>query len=166
MKIELRTSMHKKDIEHIAEYVRAHENEMKKMVKLALSDDMTPSMKASWILSTASVQQKGCANKYVDLIIESLNEIKVSGTRRELLKTLLHSDFLDSEKLGALVDTLMLFMRRTHDDLAVSYNALKLMKKICKSYPELKPELDETIRQNIEQGSETWRKLAVTTLRS
>ncbi len=165
MKIELRTGMHKKDAEHIAEYIRAHDNEMKKLVDLALSDDMTPSMKASWILSTASVQQKGCINKYVDQIIENLIDVKVSGSRRELMKALLYSDFLESEKLGKLVDTLMTFIRRTHDDLAVSYNALKLMIKICKTFPELKPELEETIRQNIEQGSDTWRKLAVTTLR-
>jgi hypothetical protein len=165
MKIELHTGMHKKDIEHIAEYIRAHDKEMKKMVELALSDDMTPSMKASWILSTASVQQKGCMNKYVDYVIDNLIDVKVSGARREIMKALLHSDILESEKLGKLVDTLMTFIRRTHEDLAVSYNALKLMIKICKKYPELKPELEETIRQNLEQGSDTWRKLAVTTLR-
>jgi hypothetical protein len=166
MKIELHTGMHKKHIEQIAEYVREHDKEMKKLVDLALADDMTTSMKASWILSTASVQQKGCMNKYVDHVIDNLIDVKVSGSRRELMKALLHSDFLESEKLGKLVDTLMHFIRRTHEDLAVSYNALKLMIKICKKFPELKPELEETIRQNIEQGSDTWRKLAITTLRS
>lgn len=160
MKITLTTGMHKRDIEAIAAYLREHPKEMKKMVATALTNEMTPSMKASWIISTASVQQKGCLNAYVDEIILALPNIATSGTRRELLKALLYNDVSKSEHLGALVDTVFTFMRRTTDDLAVSYNAVKVMQKIIKIYPELKPEFDAILHDQMEYGSDTWRKLA------
>lgn len=160
MKIELTTGMHKRDIEAIAAYLREHPKEMKKMVAIALTNDMTPSMKASWIISTASVQQKGCLNAYVDEIILALPNISTSGTRRELLKALLHNDISKSDHLGALVDTVFTFMRRTTDDLAVSYNSVKVMQKMIKQYPELKSEFDAILHDQMEYGSETWRKLA------
>lgn len=156
----LQKGLHKKVVDEIAADLLHHDAKMSAMVNFAIHEEGTVGMKASWILGAVSVMQHGAVNNYADAIISRLGMIQTMGIKRELLKTLLHSDILKEKKLGLLVDELFHLLRSSEVDISVSYNAMKLMQVIVKEFPELKPEYFDTLNHQLPYMSDTWRKLA------
>ncbi|MEZ4800240.1 MAG: hypothetical protein R2809_10800 [Flavobacteriales bacterium] len=156
--------LHKEQVELVAQHIRGNKKSMEKMVDFATQYEGTVGMKASWILGAASVQEFGSVNAFIPTIIDRLAHVQTAGIKRELLKTILHSHFTESENLGKLVDLLFYYMRSNSEDISVSYNGIKVMQKVIKVFPELGDEFKDTLQHQMPYKSPTWQKLAKSTI--
>lgn len=156
--------LHKDQVEKVAQHIRGDKKAMEKMVDFATLHEETIGMKASWILGAAGVQQFGCLDAFIPTIIDRIENVQTPGIKRELLKSILHSNFTSSENLGKLVDIIFHYLRSSSEELSVSYNGIKVMQKIIKVHPELGAELKDTLQHQMQYKSPTWQKLANTTI--
>ncbi len=157
--MEFRKGISKKEAQSYADRILNEPGFALSLVKL-LKIEGTTNMKASWILSSAAELHPGVLNPFVEEYIALLPTIETMGTKRELIKGIWLSDFIHAENLGLLTDTLLAFIRSNQQDVSVRYNAMKVMVDVCKTYPELKEEFQDTVRTILPYISPTFRSYA------
>lgn len=117
--------------------------------------EVTPSMKASWILGTVTGIDKRFATRYANRLVALLKNATVGGVQRELLKSLYKVD-INNESEGILVNTCFQLLQDNQSDLAVKYYCVKVIQRMLKRYPDLKGELVEILKSQQEIHTASW----------
>ncbi len=99
---------------------------------------------ASWALTHLCKTQVKDIQPHYKKIVDALFVIKDQSARRNLLCTLDHLS-LTSYKEGKLLDKLVGFIENHENKVAVHVYAMRLLAKLVKKYPELKPEMVELL---------------------
>lgn len=155
----------KQKAKEIAFSLLHRKKKIEETIQKCAEQDIPTSMKSAWILSTMEEDHTGALDSFVTNIIRIIPQVRVGGTKRELIKCLLLIKNIESEYQGLLVDQLLRFIISPSEDMAVRYNSMKVMRKICKQVPELKAEFHEALKIALETTSPTFQKLAKTILK-
>lgn len=116
-------------------------------------------MKAAWVISHGASFYPELCEKYSGNILDWLELETNSGALRELQRALLHSRVPEEEE-GRYVDVNFKLLRNLSLDVAVRYNAMKILFKYCASFPELFPELEESLSLQREANTPTFWAMA------
>jgi hypothetical protein len=159
----LTKGMHKSDVDLCASAVVQQPKLFEELLDIVAKGEVTPAMKAAWILGKASELNRALPAKHVARIIELLSLAKVSGVQRELIKTLFKLN-LQEEEESRLLDLCFHFLNHAESDVAVRNQALKILLALTKKYPDLKQEVIVSLEAQLEYNTEAWARYSGKTL--
>ena len=119
----------------MTDYMRAHHNEFPELIKLAIDDKQPYSWRAAWLLWSCIEENDEKLRDKVQTIIEVLPD-RVYNQQRELLKILQMME-IDEDHEGLLFEQCVTLWKDVGNQASVRYNALKVLAKMAKKYPEL-----------------------------
>ena len=148
MEDRLIISLSKKEATKLAREIENDDDQLKELIALIQRNEYPVSAKASWVLRTAADRNASIVQTRISLLVKLTREIDFSGTRRDLLKSLLNllrqKSPLDEED-GSLI--LNLAFERLAAPKAATAERYYSMEMICyflDEYPELYGELETT----------------------
>lgn len=154
------------ELEHIltntykAEMIKfmiSHPECFNELINLSVSDSQKYSWRASWLLWSCIEPNDNRLHKYLHKIVDVL-PFKKDNQQRELLIVLQKME-IDSSLEGKIIDACINIWEKKGKNVSLRYNALKLLIKISKKYPELSKEISLlTEPQYVEELSDTAKK--------
>lgn len=120
-------------------YMEAHPEDFDETVRLAVSDNQPYAWRAAWLLWSCMKKNDPRIQRYIKNIIDTLKQ-KIDNHQRELLKILLEME-LNEEYESLLFDICVAIWEKTGKQPSVRLNAIRMMVKIAKKYPELTNEI-------------------------
>ncbi|MDR1417149.1 MAG: hypothetical protein LBJ57_07005 [Prevotellaceae bacterium] len=135
-------------------HIQSHPEDFDEFIKLALSTKQPCAWRAAWLLYSCMDKNDMRLQVYVEQMIEML-PLKNESTNREFLM-ILQKMKINPDLEGKLFDVCVAIWENTKLAQSGRYNALKLMLKIAKNYPELQNEitflLDERYTESCTKG--------------
>jgi hypothetical protein len=133
---------------------------IKELDQLSASPDFTLAGKSSWILALLTEEHPEALVSFASSWIQRLRQhIVRENVKREYLRCLLVMPWSD-EVAGELIDCCMELLQHGEHDTGVKYNALRILARASKQWPELRPEISELARRHMHSDSVGIRSLA------
>ncbi len=133
------------------------------LLKLIEKGETTPSMKASWILSTVSEVNPTFATNNASQILKLLQGARIGGVQRELIKTLYEIP-LKNDQQGQFIDICFRLLTEPKSDVGVKHYCAGLLEKASVQFPELKNELIALLQSQQELYTPAWQRYTRTRL--
>ncbi len=126
----------------VAKFVVAHPKELKSLVKLISEKDENISMRSAWIISHVCLLDSELIARYLPDFVKFLNKKdNRSGTIRCILNCLEKIN-LPEKYCAEIFDFCMNYIKNATLPHAVRAFSITILGNICKTYPELKPEVE------------------------
>ena len=136
------------------------------MLSICLRDKYPLSMRASRIVALCTEKYPHLINDHIDLLIQSMDKIKVEGVRRGFLKIFAEQKPpLTEDQTGYLTDLAFRWLGNSKEAIAVRYYCILILLRVCENYPELRNELVLTLRSLKEDGSPGLQSISKQVLR-
>lgn len=133
---------------------------IKELDQLSASPDFTLAGKSAWILALLTEEHPEALVSFASSWIQRLKQnIVRENVKREYLRCLLVMPWSD-EVAGELIECCMELLQHGEHDTGVKYNALRILARATKQWPELRPEISELARRHIYSDSVGIRSLA------
>lgn len=136
--------------EEMIRYLSEHPEDFEEAIQLAVTDKQPYSWRAAWLLWSCMEKNDARMKPYVETILEVLPTRK-EGQQRELIKILYNMELEDAYE-GRLFNLCMDVWEQIHKTPSVRLNALQLLVRIARKYPEL---MNEIVLLTQEQYTET-----------
>ena len=120
-------------------FIKAHPEYFDEAIELAIQDKQPYSWRAAWVLWSCISKNDPRIQKYIPLIIESIDG-KTDGHQRELIKILLEMD-LNEEQEGYLFDLCVSLWEHLDKKPSVRFTAFKFINKTAGKHPDLANEI-------------------------
>jgi len=143
------TGMSKQQVLVIARQGANDEAFFTELMDAIRSGERTPAMKAAWILGAITDIDQTFSKKNSKEIFQLLKEAQIGGVERELMKVLMDVS-LDEDTRGKFIDHSFRLLMKADSDVAVKYNAIKVIERSLKIYPELKSEFIDVLESQLE----------------
>jgi hypothetical protein len=121
-------------------YIAAHPEAFNELLTMAVSDSHPYRWRAAWLLWSCMDDNDPRVNRQLETVINSLSG-KTDNHQRELLKILLQMELSDDHD-ALLYDFCLDTWKDSHKQPSVRHNAIKMIVKIGKKYPELLDEIE------------------------
>lgn len=149
-----------KDAKMLGSLVANDRKALNELIEAFSMGDVPFRMKAAWVLSHAAGEHPENLKSAADAILTLLEKETVSGTLRELLKALTLAG-VPLKWEGRLIDIAFRLLNEMHHDVAVRYNAMKLLEPYILKHTELKDEYFDCLDAQIELNTPTWQCMAL-----
>ncbi len=143
-------------ISHIA----AHPENFTELIELTLSDKQPYSWRAAWLLWSCMEKNDQRLLCHIQQLISSIPYRK-DEQQRELL-IILQKMKLTEDAEGLLFDICISIWEAVHKKPSVRMNALKLILKIAKPYPEMLNEISYLTQEQYLEGLSSCARTAIT----
>ncbi len=135
-----------RNFDPLRNYFREYPEKLPLLIDLINDSEKYPfASYASWALTHLCKTQAVDIQPHYKKIIDTLFAIEDQSARRNLLCTIDHLT-LTSYKEGKLLDKLVGFIENHENKVAVHVYSMRLLAKLVKKYPELKPEISELLQ--------------------
>jgi|GEM_PF-2676184 len=132
---------------------------------LAAQDSGTISEKAVWALSTALTIDPTCGSTYLNGWIDKIEQGISDSVAREYMRGLLAAEW-NEEQDAALLKCCEGILQTQGRDIGVYYNALRILNRLARKYPDLCAEITATAGRHIHSSSVGIRALAAKIVKS
>lgn len=139
METEVEKIFNNSNKEGMISYVSENPESFGELIELMIADKQPYSWRAAWLVWSCMEKDDKRIRKYVKDIVNVLPERK-DNQQRELLKILELME-IKEEFEGLLFDHCVTVWKRIDKQPSVRFNALKILIKITKRYPELAKEI-------------------------
>jgi hypothetical protein len=150
----------KKAVMDLAEKANVDPEFYLELLHVIENGEVTPAMKASWVLGNAARLDSTPAQRHGWKILGLLKTASIGGVQRELLKVLEVVKFKDNAD-GEFVDYCFDLMRRPGIDVGIRYYCLRILQRKVMQYPELKDELMLTLEEILDWHNQVWKKYLI-----
>lgn len=124
------------------------------VLEIACRDIKQISARAGSVIARCLEKDKTLIKPHVDFIIKHLNNCKIDGTKRCLLKALTFCKNLEqNENAGILVDICFNYIINPKESIAVKAYSMHILFDIAQAIPDLKRELKDTISTILPEAS-------------
>jgi hypothetical protein len=115
---------------------------IKEIVKLAASNDLTLAMRSTWALQHISFEHPELLSPHIGTLVKALKKEKQhTGAQRNIIR-IFHEIDIPEKYVGEIFDSCINFTKNATLPHAVRAFAITTLGIICKTYPELKPEVE------------------------
>lgn len=152
LKEQLMAVLSRKNIDLVTLYIEDNPNELLHLIELIISHENRAAMRAAWVLEKLIERRNINVLSCVNPIIEVLNDIPESGTRRIVAKILMLVPIAE-ENEGYVLDFCMNMLESPKEPVAVKANCMTVVFNLLPKYPELKDELYAIIEDQIPYNS-------------
>ncbi len=135
---EILITTHKKEM---ISYVLGHPSSYEELFQLAVSDRQPYAWRAAWLLWSCLTPNAPIIHDHLKQILTCIR-YKPFNQQRELIKIISMIE-LPQDAEGEVFDVCASLWQKIEAPPALRYNAMKLMTKIVKKYPDLYSELEE-----------------------
>ena len=125
--------------EKMITYLSAHPEDFGEAIELAIADKQPYSWRAAWLLWSAMDEKDERLQHHAKRIVEVI-PFRKYNQQRELLKILYKLE-IEEELEGLLFDECITLWKDINNQASVRYNALKILVKMAKKYPDLSKEI-------------------------
>lgn len=139
METELEWILTHSNKEEMIEYLNSHPEGLKEAIQLAITEKQPYSWRAVSLLWSCNEETDWRLQEYVNIFIKILPDRK-NNQQRELLKILQKLE-IEDELEGLLFEHCVTIWKDISKQASVRYNALKILLKMAKKYPELTYEI-------------------------
>ncbi|MFA5011820.1 MAG: hypothetical protein WC644_07660 [Ignavibacteria bacterium] len=139
METELEGVLTHSNKEEMIEYLNSHPESFKEAIQLAITDKQPYSWRAAFLLWSCIDEAGGRMQGYTNTFIKILPDRR-NNQQRELLKILQKLE-IEDELEGLLFEHCVTIWKDISKQASVRYNALKILLKMAKKYPELTNEI-------------------------
>ncbi len=134
----------KEAVLNVVEYLSEKPKLISKLLELAFSDKGAISWRICWVFRHLAELHPEILNPYKKDLFKNLQNLKNDSCKANILKAIFILDF-DFEEYSELFDYSINYLTSTQKS-AVKYYAIDIALKFAKKYPELSPELAETLQ--------------------
>jgi len=149
---QLENNYSKPTIMEIANYVGEDKKRFARLIDLMSGTDPVLAQRAAWALSHSLDVFPHLADPYVDLMLEMLNMDVHDGIHRCVLRSFERID-LPERLHGRIIDICFRWLMNRKAATALRIYSMTVIYRLSFIYPEIKPELDLVINEEMENGS-------------
>ncbi|MPM31023.1 hypothetical protein SDC9_77576 [bioreactor metagenome] len=121
---------------------------------LAFSNEYPFDMRASNVIEKADELKHGFAAELIPDILERMKGFRNDGPKRQFLRMLIrYVKEMDEDYTGLLYDLCFGFSCSPGQSVAIRHNSLQVLARLCKRYPELKPEIAAALELRVNEES-------------
>ncbi len=149
---QLMAELSRRNIDLITHFTEENPQAIELLVQIVLSHKEPLAQRASWVLEKLSERNKGILSNYLPLLVENLQKIPSSSTRRTLAKVLMLHD-IPEEYAGFILDFCITMIESPKEPVAVKANCMTIVFNLLPKYPDLKKEVCALIENQIPNNS-------------
>lgn len=149
---QLMAELSRRNIDLVTQWIIEQPESISTLIALVLAHNEKVSPRATWVLEKLSEKIHEPAANYLEIIINELQNIKSSSTRRTISKVLmLHT--IPEKYEGELLDYCITMIELPKEPVAVKANCMTIIFNLLPKYPELKNEIFAIIENQIPYNS-------------
>lgn len=162
MEDRLIISLSKKEANKLAREIQGDEIKLNELIELIRKNVYPVSAKASWVLRTAADRKASIVQSRIPTLVELTQGIDFSGTRRDLLKSLLEilrqRCPLDDEDGSLILNLAFERLAALKAATAERYYSVEMICYFLDEYPELYGELETTFELHADKETENYQR--------
>lgn len=128
-------------------------------IAIVMRQEEPISRRAMWAIDIACEKNPGLIKPYIKLLIVKMPEFRHDAFRRHILRIAARLPFHDSYK-GALLNVCFDIIADSNKAIAVKANAMQILSRLAVEEPDIRHELKETIRYQMEEASPGFKSQA------
>jgi len=128
-------------------------------IAIVMRQEEPISRRAMWAIDIACEKNPGLITPYIKLLIIKMPEFRHDAFRRHILRIAARLPFHDSYK-GALLNVCFDIIADSNKAIAVKANAMQILSRMAIEEPDIRHELKETIRYQMEEATPGFRSQA------
>lgn len=128
-------------------------------IAIVIRQEDPVSRRAMWAIDIACEKSPGLIQPHIKQLISKIQEFKHDAYRRHILRIAARIPFHESYK-GALLNVCFEIVADSSKAIAVKANALQILSRMAVEEPDIRHELTETIRFQMEESSPGFRNQA------
>ena len=145
---QLMVELSRRNIDLITQWSEENPESINVLIDMVLSHEDKLAMRASWVLEKYSEKYPNCLQERIHEIIDVLNKIPSSSTRRIIAKVLMYHT-IPEEKEGEILNFCITMLERPKEPVAVKANCMTIVFNLLPKYPDLKNEIFAIIEDQI-----------------
>lgn len=145
---QLMVELSRRNIDLITQWAIENHESIDLLIDMVLSHKDKLAMRASWVLEKLSEKFPDILRERINEIIDVLNEIPESGTRRTIAKVLMYHTIPEDYE-GQMLDFCITMLERPKEPVAVKANCMTIIFNLLPKYPDLKNEIFAIIEDQI-----------------
>lgn len=134
------------------------------LLKVIVEGKPPANAKAAWVFRQLSNMDTSLVLDTYPLIIPPLKTLSPDGIKRDLLKVVINTGF-DEQYAGQLASDCLGFLQSPPTAVAVKYNSMIVLDRICKIYPEMRREYHLVLREMMGHETNSFKRQAQKRLR-
>lgn len=139
---------------------------IEELMEHSLQQKGNMALRASNVLALVSESNPELVAPYLERIIRSFPELKHVSVKRGFTRIVSHyTDITDDDLLSIMVNHCFEWLNDPDETIAIRAYSMTILANVCKIYPELIPELRETIELHYNDGSAGFKTRAMETLK-
>ncbi len=149
---QLKAETSRRNIDLVVQAVMEHPEEFDNLYQLIYSDISRIPNLAAWALEKCVAQNPAFLTSYIHEVIDFLPQIRYSGLRRSLLKSLTFCD-IPEERLGELLDICLDWLQDPKIKTAVKIYSMHILLDIARKEPDIRFELIPVIESQLDHNT-------------
>lgn len=145
---QLMVELSRRNIDLITHWVEENPGSENLLVDIFLTHQQKLSMRSTWVLEKLSEKYPEILKHRLIEIIDALNDIPESGTRRTIAKVLMLHTIPESHE-GVMLDFCISMLESPKEPVAVKANCMTIIFNLLPKYPDLKNEIFAIIEDQI-----------------
>ena len=149
----------KKNTELIASYIGINKSLVKELIDLFINDTYRVGQRAAWVVASIHDAHPELLWTHYKRMILKMRESSHDAIKRNVLRCLANSNF-PSDLHGELADQCFTYLQDPKEAIAIKVHAMRVLAKVCDSFPEFKHELKLIIEDQLPFGSAGFKSCA------
>jgi hypothetical protein len=148
----LRNETSRLNTDFVAKIITEHPPLFDKLWKLFLADEEPISRRAAWVVDIVTEKHPEWVTGLLEDLVVSIPSFSHDGMKRHSLHLLSRSP-LPENKLGEIADFCFGWLMRPGEAVATKMYSMEILYRISELEPDLKPELADSIRMQMIEGT-------------
>jgi hypothetical protein len=155
IKTELLKEHSKAQFNRIADYIGADNERFTELLDLFLNEEYRITQRAAWVISTCVHKHPFLAEAHLDKMLKKLREPNIHDAVKRNIVRIMEDIELPDELLDEITDICFGYLKSNTEAYAIKAFAITVLGRVAKKIPELKPELQITLEDQIMRYQET-----------
>jgi hypothetical protein len=135
------------------------EKNLSPLIDIIVQGKPPANVKAAWVYRQLSSMNTDVVADTYDRIIPPLCTLQPDAIKRDLLKVILNAGF-DENHAGKLATDCLLFLQSPAMAVAVKYNSMLILDRICKLWPEIEREYHLILAGMMDHETKSFKRQA------
>jgi hypothetical protein len=152
LKLQLLEEHSRRNVDLIVKTIGSDKKKFAALINIVYTGEQPLPQRASWVVAMISGKHPEMLKPYLNKLIETLEDFKISGIRRNLMQAIASQE-IPEEYRSLVLDRCIRQMMSADEPVAVKVWAMEIASAICVLHPEIWPELKSVIEIELPKNS-------------
>ncbi len=148
----LMKELSRRNMEYVAYCIGDDQAKFDGLMQLVLNATEPVVQRAAWAMDACLVSHPWLLLPYLETVIDALPRVSNDGVKRQIVKALSSNDIPESRE-GKITDICFNWLQSSTVPVAIKVHCMQILANVTVKYPELAPELQTIIQEQIPRNS-------------